>query len=1382
MNKFLGFALALLIISGLSFSVNSVTGCTDITNNTDPLYQLANDLSGANQSSVAGPACVRISASNVILDCNGFDITNNGTAGLTIAIHPNTVSNVTVRNCPSLSGYVYGIYAFGTNNSLFTNLTAFNETNGIFLGTFSFNNTVANNTAYNNSNAGISVGSSNNNSFTGNEVYNNSYGFIFDTNAGNSLSGNNAHNNAHGYRIISSNFTNIIANNATNNSGYGIWLESSRGSLVDSNTVSGNGGDGFFLSVSTFGSPGLNTLSGNTASGNGGHGFDLSFSDGNTIDGNVISGNSGTGLFVSLSSNNNFSGNSISGGTFGINLFSGSTNDTFTGNTVTGATSTAIFAGSGNTFIGNNVSNSFQGVSLGSNNILSGNLVYGIAAFGAFRMESLSNNNVFTDNTAHSSNRGLEILSANNTTVTNMHMYNNSFVDFLTSAEAGDRVSMLSGLIFDRAAGDFVDYTNISITDVLENGSVYSIDHSANPGSAPTANHVSFANKFVNIVNATPGLSIDSITWHWDDSELTSFNENNFELWKLNGSTWTLLNASPDTGANTLSMFDLDNFSTFGIFDSASNVTDCMNITTSGNYVLANDLFGASINGSPLFSGFACIRISASNVLLDCNGFSITNNGTFVSGGIVTEGPAAAAISAVTVQNCVVSDYSQGIVAINTDDSTFTNNTVFDNLFSGITARDGSTGNVFSFNTVFGNDENGIGISDNSDGNTLSGNIAHDNGEDGIELSSVDGNTLGGNNAYNNSVFGFDLVTSDSNSLSDNLAQGNGLSGFRLTTSSDSNTYTNNTASDNGDDGFELSGSTMNTFTGNTAYNHSDGILLATGSSDNVFSGNLIQENSIDGVRIITSSDGNVFADNIIHGSGNRGMAIVDVNQTSMSGDRLYDNLIDFHADGTNITVSLAGVIFDSLSGNLTNYTNLSLDDIVASEYILDHEVQPAALPSGRSSFAGKFIGINALSPNVSIDSATWHWLDSELTNTSNESRFELWQYNGTWSKKNATLDTVANTLSLSPIDSVNIFALSTFAILQNGSIVPPSGDNDGGDGGAGEDPLSISVNVSIDGNLVTVTSDGSPISGANVLVDGLSVGLTNNSGQVSFPGCGDTVVIKAKKDGYADEELSAALVACPACTTNNDCPVTMQCAGNQCAPVPCSCGSVQDHQCVAYQCCADSDCPATETCSGNVCVPLQTVHECIADSDCADNQYCDLPPTVSGGTCREITGCGTVSNHKLTPYECGTGPNCPSCPSGEMCEDNKCVLYAIQCPASGFIGDEITCRLLKEGAPCAECAGSLTDPDGVSRPFSTNAAGEFAFRLDKEGEYKVTLLKDGTTVRSIAVKSLPTTPGTGGEKPTGTGGGDLLLPILLVLALIIVGGVLYWRSRSGKK
>ncbi|HSB47690.1 MAG TPA: hypothetical protein VLD37_06780, partial [Candidatus Bilamarchaeum sp.] len=112
MTKLLAILLAIFALSALSFSVNSVTGCADITNNTDPDYQLANDLSGANQSSVAGPACVRISVSNVSLDCNGFDITNNGTAGLTIAIYTDSVSNVTVRNCPGLSEYVYGIYAF----------------------------------------------------------------------------------------------------------------------------------------------------------------------------------------------------------------------------------------------------------------------------------------------------------------------------------------------------------------------------------------------------------------------------------------------------------------------------------------------------------------------------------------------------------------------------------------------------------------------------------------------------------------------------------------------------------------------------------------------------------------------------------------------------------------------------------------------------------------------------------------------------------------------------------------------------------------------------------------------------------------------------------------------------------------------------------------------------------------------------------------------------------------------------------------------------------------------------------------------------------------------------------------------------------------------
>ena len=1352
MRHFAALALVLLAVSGISFSLTSVSSCQVLDNVTDTSYVLTSDLLGAPNPGVLvlTNACIRINSSNIVLDCDGFSITNNGTAGPTTGILLERANNVTVKNCPDISSYNNSVYLHQSNDSLITNNTAHNVSLNAFALVAGSNNTFDGNTAYNSTYgfslsqasgntlsgnlaydlgyAGFYLSSSDSNLLTGNTVENGTafaYGFYLSNAHQNNLTDNSANSNGEGFLLDSGSNVNLLTGNtANNNTNNGFDIAASSVNTLENNRADNNSGVGFNTFAGTF-----NLIDGNNASGNVNAGFALLLANNNSFDGNIAS-NSVRGFDIIFSNDNNFSGNSVSDtSSFGMALVSGSFGNILSGNNVTRASGNAIYTGDNNTFTDNIVSDSFEGISLGANNVLTGNIVSGIAAFGGFRLESASHNNVLSDNTVFNSNRGLEILYANNTTVTNMHLYNNTFEDFLTASN-GDLAMSLSGLVFDGPSGGFVDYTNISIVDVLENGSTYFISHSANPGSAPNPDSISFANKFVTITNSTPGVSIDSINWSWQDSELASYNENNFELWKLSGGVWYLQNDTPDVSANTLSLTNLNNFSVFGIFDTASAITTCQNISASGTYVLANDLTGAGIDGAPNFAGTACIRISVPDVVLDCKGYSITGN-SVVTTGILTEEPSANSLSGITVQNCMVSNYSQGITLINTSDSSFTNNTAFDNLFNGLNVHTGSTGNTFSGNTAFGNNENGFSMNSGSNGNTLSGNVAHDNDIDG-----------------------FHSDTSHSNS------------------------YQNNTAYNNGDDGLQLHISSTNTVNGNYFHDNSYGIFVSSLSVDNILASNVITGNLYTGILLQSDGalipDGTALSGNVVSGHES-GVYLYQSNNTVLTGEHYFGNGADFTVEGNGSIVTLSGVVFDNPAGNFTDYTNISLSDTAEDIYVLDHAVQPAALPGGRASFANKFLFMGNTTGNESIDGATWHWLDSELSNTTNESKFELWKYNGTWSKLNATLDTSANTLSFGPIDS-----FSTFAILM-GSALPPGGNGDGGNPPS-EDPLSVSLNSTVDGNIVTVTSGGTPIEGANVLVDGLSVGLTNSSGQVEFPGCSDTIVLKAKKSGYQDAELTATLVQCPACLTDADCPVASQCSMNQCVPVPCACGTVSVHQCVSFQCCADTDCPSGQACVGNSCVQQ---FECTSDAGCADTKYCDIPAGQGGGSCKDVQAgaCGQVRNHTFAPYgyECGTEPGCPSCPSGQSCLEHKCVAAAgeVSCPATGVVGGQLDCTAKTNGQPCALCDIQITDPSGKASSVKTGQDGAFRLPLTLEGTYKVALLQNGSVVKLVQVSALPR--GGGEEKPPAGAGGDLLVPLLIILLLIAIGAFLYWRSR-GKK
>ncbi len=84
------------------------------------------------------------------------------------------------------------------------------------------------------------------------------------------------------------------------------------------------------------------------------------------------------------------------------------------------------------------------------------------------------------------------------------------------------------------------------------------------------------------------------------------------------------------------------------ILGATSDINSCQVISSNGTYVVAADLSGAPISAG-YTSGDACIKINSSDVILDCNGYTLTGNQSTNSYGILIE---AGTISNITVQNC----------------------------------------------------------------------------------------------------------------------------------------------------------------------------------------------------------------------------------------------------------------------------------------------------------------------------------------------------------------------------------------------------------------------------------------------------------------------------------------------------------------------------------------------------------------------------------------------------------------------------------------------------------------------------------------------------------------------------------------------------------
>lgn len=172
------------------------------------------------------------------------------------------------------------------------------------------------------------------------------------------------------------------------------------------------------------------------------------------------------------------------------------------------------------------------------------------------------------------------------------HYYNNT-ADFQINANASPITINLSAIIFDNPAGNYQNFTNLSVNDSATSES-YSINWAANASALPSGS-TSFNQNFIYVSTTTGSPSIDHVSFNWVDSDLSSYNESQFRLFKYNG-TWTDLNSTPDTVGNTLSLSNLASFSNFGILQYNPNSSlwlgenwlSCRDLNTTGATNLGN--------------------------------------------------------------------------------------------------------------------------------------------------------------------------------------------------------------------------------------------------------------------------------------------------------------------------------------------------------------------------------------------------------------------------------------------------------------------------------------------------------------------------------------------------------------------------------------------------------------------------------------------------------------------------------------------------------------------------------------------------------------------------------------------------------------------------
>lgn len=926
-------------------------------------YTLSGNLEGApiSSSPAFGFTCIKISASNVVFDCNGYNITNNETPankrGILII---GSATNVTVKNCPSVSGYQFNVDVSATGGNRITNVTAHNGTYGIRIGSFGANgNNVTGCTAYNTSN-GIAFMYADNNTARDSIAYNNSqYGFYFNDDDFSVAINNTAYNNTYdGLYSYSSTFGTFVNNTAYDNDGDGFDFVNPTSNNITNNVAYDNSGEGFYLHapVLIFS---YNVLVDNWAYNNSLNGFYIYHDSHNTLYNNTAEDNGRNGFLV---------------------------NGTLTGG--------------GPEFSDNRFFNN-----TGRNN-----------GWNGFHVLNETRTNLTNDVSYGNSQYGLYVDNSNNTRTRNVHTYDNDLGALYVRTNATNTTAIsFAGFIVDNPAGNLQNYTNLSIGDYIEAGTAYSINWSDNSSGA-TAGLTPFRNKYVNISNATSGVSIDAIVWHWLDSETAGYNESKFQVWRYSGS-WSSAGAARNTTANTLTVTNHNPASIYAMFE--SNISGCIEINGSGVYTLNDSATGAPFNNS-------CIRITADDVVFDCNNRSITGNGDNDTCGISIEGP----VKNISIQNCPdITNFGIGICMVDVNGSKMENVGAKGNTQSG-GKFEGCHGSAWQNCHFDDNDNHGAEIGDSSGFTASQGSTFNGNGNDGMHLDTGTGFNCIGCSFNNNDNDGADISGSSSNLTFDygNTFNGNGEEGLSL----DSSTYATIDDADlslNGGYGILITYGFSVTINDVNSDDNDDGggfiyqvvDLSISAASPSTFCGGL---NGI----IVNSSNNTLIDDSLACNNTQYGIYVVDSENTTINNSRTYNNAVDLKVEntlGSPVTLNVTSLKFDRPAGDLQDYTDMYFDDSVgaSTSYTMNWTANSSGLPGNSSSFEDKFVDISGTGP---IESVVWQWTDDESVGKGyDESVFDIWEYDGSWTEMNASLDTGANTLSLS-----NLAPSSEYGIL----------------------------------------------------------------------------------------------------------------------------------------------------------------------------------------------------------------------------------------------------------------------------------------------------------------------------------------------------------------
>ena len=703
------------------------------------------------------------------------------------------------------------------------------------------------------------------------------------------------------YGVYSENVENItIQNLRITGSGwnYGFYLNITNNSNSINNTAYQMSGTGIYVVNST-----NTTLINNTAGPTTSTGLFLGNSPNSTIRNNTAYSNSYAGIYVDTGSNycnisnNNASLNSANYGMFVRSNYNNVTNNIFDSNSA----GLFLYVGQYNNATNNRGWNNSIGLQLGtiSYDLIKNNTIFDSRSVGLYLYSGAGNNNLTNNTVSNSTQWDIKIVSSGSNIFTNQTV--SSYPTSFNATYSGD--VFLKGV------------------------------------SSPPSDPLSYQNigKYVNATNDTANAWLYLNISYADPGDLGSINENTLFMARNNG-TWETDNTtfSSSSGIDTANDYIYANITDFGsIFaplgnasggGGPTNISNCTNITSSGHYVLNQNINSSS----------SCININASDVILDGQGYAVLGISLAYkltdfagSGPPLTSGINATNQTNVTVQNLNLTGWGYGAYLKNTNNSFLINNTASVNIGIGI-YLESSSNNSLANNTANSNSNYvGIWLYLNSNNNTLFNNTANSNGVgNGVGIK-VDSNSNYNNftkNTANNNQYGIHLNTCLNNNITNNTANNNTMYGIFLESSSNYNNLINNTANKNYQGIHLYTGSNNNSLDYNTANNNNDqGIHLQLNPANNTLNYNTANNNLHYGIYLEGSGSNNILTNNIAYNNSNWDIGVSNspnnrfINQTVAGPSYEYPTKINFTAQSY---VNIKGVA--SPPSNPSNYSDVN--------------------------------------------------------------------------------------------------------------------------------------------------------------------------------------------------------------------------------------------------------------------------------------------------------------------------------------------------------------------------------------------------------------------------------------------------------------------------